>query len=81
MATQAHIPAALAAVHNFIRLHDADKIQDFADILQDLPIVDDFGDLGEGPAMWAERQRATANRNVVAEAMWQDYVQYCNNNT
>ena len=76
MNIQAQIPPALVAVHNFIRVNDHDEIMDFKDILDDIPDVDEFGDLAEGPTGQAERIRAEATRDGIAEAMWQDYRSY-----
>lgn len=78
MATQAKIPPALAAIHNFIWMHDEEEIEDFADILNDAPDIDDFGELGNGPPAQAEQERATETWDTIAESMWQDYVQYRN---
>lgn len=76
MDIQAQIPPALTAVHNFIRKHDPQEILEFQDILNDVPAMDSFGDLAQGPAEQAERIRAEATRDEIAEAMWQDYQRY-----
>ena len=76
MDVQAQIPAALIAVHNFIREHDPEEILEFKDILEDLPAIDEFGDLAEGPPNQAEQRRAEATRDGIAQAMWQDYQAY-----
>lgn len=75
MSVQARIPPALAAVHNFIRVHDPDEIHDFDDyIARDLnPGYSAFGELAIGPANIAERNAATTKRDHIAEAMWVAY--------
>lgn len=76
MEIQARIPPALAAVHNFIRKYDPDELTDFVDLLDDFPDMEDFGELGTGPASRQERNRATADRDSIAEEMWADYQAY-----
>jgi hypothetical protein len=85
--TQAKIPCALAALHNFIRLHDPD---DYADdgpghggprnLMFTLHEID--GDerrtfpeeeLGRYVSQ-AEKQRATEFRDNIAREMWEQYV-------
>jgi hypothetical protein len=79
MSIQAQIPPALAATHNFIRMHDTDEIIDFGDIL-DEPVVpssiDSFGKLSDGPSQQAEQHRAKITRDDIAQDMWDDYVLY-----
>lgn len=72
MTIQAYIPPALSAVHNFIRVHDADEILDFGDDVQDLN-PGDYGDLAQGPTGVAEKTRATLRRDQIAQAMWESY--------
>ena len=43
MEIQAHIPQAAAALHNYIHLHDPDKVEDFEDFEDLQP-----GNHGEG---------------------------------
>ena len=75
MAIQARIPPALCAVHNFIRIHDENEIHDFDNVMED-PIPGAFhGELARGPAGAAERQRADAKRDEIAQAMWDSYQQ------
>jgi len=69
---QAYIPPALSAVHNFIRVHDADEIHEFDDNTQDLN-PGDYGGLAQGPAGVAERTRAGLKRDLIAQAMWESY--------
>lgn len=79
MAIQARIPPALCAVHNFIRIHDPDEIDEF-----DLDIGDQdpghvYGELAEGPALHAEKDRAEIRRDNIAQAMWDSYLEVVNN--
>lgn len=84
--TQAKIPCALAALHNFMRIHDP---EDFGD--------EEPGQRGPRNDTWTlreiegdsrrtfrpeelgrfisteEKQRASAFRDAIAEAMWIDY--------
>ncbi|RDX49206.1 hypothetical protein OH76DRAFT_1350943, partial [Lentinus brumalis] len=73
MDVQAQIPAGLVGVHNFIREHDPQEILDFKDILDDVPAIDGYGDLAEGPPTQAEQRHAEATRDHIAQAMWEDY--------
>lgn len=78
MAIQARIPPALAAVHNFIRLHDTDEISNF-----DLDIMDPnpgarHGELARGPARRIKKDRAELVRNEIASAMWDNYQTFVN---
>jgi hypothetical protein len=70
MHLQAQIPPALGAIHNFIRIHDPNKIDEIA-----LEEFDGEGthELAVGPASAAERARVTAKRDRIAEAMWLEY--------
>lgn len=73
MAIQARIPPALCAIHNFIRLHDADEIYEFnLDVLDQTP-GEFCGELAEGPALRAEKDRAELLRDNIAQAMWESY--------
>src|ERR1700679_401227 len=68
---QARLPLALAAVHNFIRIHDPDEIHDFNDAAKDLN--PGYGELAMGPANIAECDEAAMKRDIIAEAMWVAY--------
>jgi hypothetical protein len=70
MRLQARILPALGAIHNFIHIHDPDKIDEIA--------LEEFNgegthELAVGPASAAERARATAKCDRIAEAMWLEY--------
>jgi DDE superfamily endonuclease len=74
MAIQARIPPALAAVHNFIRIHDKNEIHEFNIVLEDQEPGDrDYGKLAQGPAGRAEKTRAEIKRDGIAQAMWISY--------
>jgi hypothetical protein len=73
MAIQARIPPALCAVHNFIRVHDEDEIDEFAPDLYDRNPGDFYGELAAGPAIRAEKERADTKRDDIAQAMWESY--------
>jgi hypothetical protein len=72
MSIQARIPPALAAVHNFIRIHDPDEIHDFDDNTS-RDLNPGYGDLAIGPANIAERNMASEKRDIIAQAMWDAY--------
>jgi hypothetical protein len=72
---QARIPAALAAIHNFIRIHDADELEGFLDA-NDMErgfFAGDAGELAQGQTRTAEKRRANTRRDEIAAAMWEQY--------
>lgn len=54
---QARIPAALAAIHNFIRIHDPDELVDFVEA-DDIERGFFAGELAEGETRPAKKRRA-----------------------
>lgn len=80
---QTKIPAAIAALHNFIRTWDPDDLATGDDDLDD-GTPDDLTDnhtipispenLG-GHISAAEKARASAKRDEIAKAMWEDYLE------
>ncbi len=78
--TQAKIPAALAALHNFIRVWDPEDMPDADDDNDlDTEISEDREEtlippenLGSNISQ-AERLRAAAKRDGIAKAMWDQY--------
>jgi hypothetical protein len=68
----ARLPPALAALHNFIRIHDPNEINDF---LQEDPDLEPrhVGELADGYPSAAEKQAANARRDEIAQAMWIQY--------
>ena len=79
--TQAKIPAALAALHNFIRTFDPDDLAEDDDIEdsfhdEDLPEEIPITPENLGTHISAEeRARASQKRDQIAKAMWRDYVE------
>lgn len=74
MEIQARIPAALAAVHNFIREHEPEEDNDESD--DDAPIggrVD--GDEDEADRVNIGVNEPSARRDRIAHKMWAQYVQ------
>jgi hypothetical protein len=69
---QARIPAALAAIHNFIRIHDPQELEGFAEA-EDTERGFFAGELAEGQTRTAEKRRANTRRDQIAVAMWEQY--------
>ena len=71
----ARLPPALAALHNFIRIHDPDEIGEF---LQEDPVEPGHvaRELADGFPNAAERQAANVRRDEIAQAMWAQYQAY-----
>jgi len=85
MATQAKIPSALIALHNFILEHDEtdldhwlgkpDALDNLMGLRRDNEI--DFGRLATSlNTSAAEKHRAEDARDRIAQGMWDDYQQY-----
>jgi hypothetical protein len=72
MDLQARLPAALAAIHNFIRDLDPTDLNDFREAV-DIEPGWRSGDLADGVPQRAERERANNRREEIAEAMWVQY--------
>jgi hypothetical protein len=72
MKLQVRLPLALGAVHNFIRIHDPEEINDFVDISNE-GTHERYGTLALGPAGHAERLRAVQKCDEIAERMWVQY--------
>jgi hypothetical protein len=67
MRIQAHIPPALSAIHNFIRIHDPGDIDDFT--YEDFNFnIDDgqAGGLALGPANVTERTQVASKCDHIA---------------
>jgi len=82
MVIQAKAPPGLATTHNFIMDHDPGDINEYLDDNEDdldmnpgIPQENEFGTLAGGAVTRAEKDRATAMRDGIAEAMWNDYQQ------
>jgi hypothetical protein len=76
--TQARIPAALCSIHNFIRTHDQlDKDED----LVELDYSNDCNAHNHIPEPETDVLMAdepSARRDEIAQQMWDDYVEICN---
>lgn len=80
--TQSKIPAALAVLHNFIRVHDPDDDKDKDELetshgtchQSPPPYTLSQENLG-GYIDRAERDQASTRRDEVAQRMWVDYVE------
>ena len=72
MDLQTCIPAALAAIHNFIRIHDPNELTSFTEPA-DLERGFVSGELAAGLTRTAERRRANVRRDDIAAAMWVQY--------
>jgi hypothetical protein len=80
MDIQARVPAAMAALHNFILEHDSiewDDIldMDFEDANPGTRHGNDFGELARGATTQHEKTRPEAQRDEIAQAMWEVYEQ------
>lgn len=73
MDLQACLPAALAAIHNFIR--DPIDLDDFKEAL-DIEPGWHSGDLADGVPQRAEKERANRRCDEIADAMWVQYQQH-----
>jgi DDE superfamily endonuclease len=78
MALQARIPAALAAIHNFIMFHDPcdNGLSEEEEEIEDPQPGLHVPLLAEGPAGREERNRASAQWERIASDMWNQYTEY-----
>ncbi|KAI9066208.1 hypothetical protein FKP32DRAFT_1526321, partial [Trametes sanguinea] len=60
-------------IHNFIRIHDSEEINDFPTDFYDPSPGECNGNLGDGVASADERERAAEIWKQIAEVMWQEY--------
>ena len=75
MDLQAHLPPALAAIHNFICDIDPIDINDFTEA-EDMQPGWHSGDLADALLRCAERERANNRHDDIANAMWDQYQQH-----
>jgi hypothetical protein len=75
MDLQACLPAALAAIHNFIRDLDPIDLDNFEEAL-DIEPGWHSGDLADGVPQRAEKERANRRCDEIADAMWVQYQQH-----
>lgn len=74
---QARIPAALCSIHNFIRTHGDQLDRD--ENLVEPDCINDCGDhdhVAEAAAVGPDEP--SARRDQIAQQMWDDYVEICN---
>ena len=80
MRIQAQVPAALAALHNFIRQYDPEEIRMFKDDQPfEFPIgahPESTGELGRGRITPHKRAQANERRDRIAADMWEQYRLY-----
>ena len=70
---QAKVIPALCALHNFIRVHDPDDLEDWQEEIERQQSVPGVGDL-RSRIDRAERNRAIARQEKVLNDMWADYM-------
>jgi DDE superfamily endonuclease len=80
MDIQAHVPPALAALHNFIRKYNPDNIADFDNVedpqpgaCMEGPAAAEEGQLADGLPGAAEREQTNERRDRIAQEMWTQY--------
>ena len=73
MDVQARVFPALAAIHNCILERDPIEIADILPPSDDGIDVEDRGQLATEYPGRAEKDRANARRDEIAESMWNDY--------
>lgn len=84
MGIQARIPAALAALHNFILKHDSDlELNIYADAWDPAPGYStaygqssSHGNLSESLVSPEEKARADQRRDEISQAMWDSYQEF-----
>lgn len=76
MAIQVRIFPALAALHNYIRIHDSEEINDFPAEIQDPMPSSALGSLAVGAPSAAEKDHAKDRWDQIAEEMWRQYQAY-----
>jgi hypothetical protein len=77
MEIQARIPAALCALHNFIRRSDPTDIDDYpdaTDLASGRANGAEIGDLATRAINTAERDRMSLQRDRIAQDMWDSYL-------
>ena len=72
MDLQAHIPATLATIHNFIHIHDPDELTSFTEPA-DLEREFVSGELAAGLMRMAERRQANVRQDDITAVIWVQY--------
>lgn len=73
---QARIPAALAGIHNYIRRHDPNELEDVdLRVAEDLQpgTQPDLGNLATSHITAGEKHQADIRRDAIAQQMWEQY--------
>lgn len=72
VSTQAHIPSALAALHNFIQEHDPNELADRKNVRdpEPGPIT---SELSIGTVWESDGEAIEVKRDLVAQDMWDSY--------
>ena len=73
---QARIPAALAAIHNFICLHDPND-DDEPHIVNGDTLHDPGHFSDESDCIYTPDEEVDERRDQIAQAMWNDYQRVC----
>ena len=78
MAIQARIPSALAAIHNFIRIHDPTELDttstfNTADNTHGTCVAVQAEHLSQGPTSRREAEVAEKLRDKISKQMWKSY--------
>jgi hypothetical protein len=88
--TQVRLVKALCCLHNYIRMHSLDGLDQFFDLaLDEMDLENERLDYGSNglsdqgrtirPATRSERDLASKARDKIADQMWRDYIRYiCN---
>jgi hypothetical protein len=71
-ATQSQLVSALAALHNFIIIHNPGEISQKE--VEDEQNGDNARSAHQGAVPSEERTRAAQHRKVIAKAMWEEYI-------
>lgn len=74
---QARIPAALCSIHNFIRTHDSDQLDQNEDLVEP-DYGNDHNDHDNAEAAALRPDEPSARRDQIAQQMWDDYMEFCN---
>ena len=73
MDIQAHLPPALAALHNFIWKHNPEDLADYESIEDPQPGTHTEGPAAEGIPRMAERWLANQRQAAITRDMWVQY--------
>ena len=76
---QAHIPAALSAIHNFICMHNPNEepAPEEDNVQNDISSVSGAGSVDTAVMETNEVVTSGTRRDQIAQAMWDDYQRWC----